>query len=326
MKAAQISKVGGPGVFELVDLPDPEVGPNDILIHQDAIGLNFIDTYRRTGLYPVPLPAVLGSEGAGTVQATGAYVTRFKVGDRAAYAGGLGAYAEKVVLAADRAVHIPASVSNQDAAAAMLKGMTAEFLTHIWPLNAGDAVLVHAAAGGVGSILTQWLKHLGMTIIATVGTEKKAQIAKDNGCDHVLLTDHEDIAAAVRRITKGTGVKIVYDSVGKATFEASMASVAQRGLFVSFGNASGPVPPVAPLRLSQAGSVFMTRPTLFDYIATTEELDRSAAALFGMIGSGAVRIDIGQTWPLAEVAKAHEALEGRRTTGATLLIPPAQHT
>ena len=321
MKAAQISKVGGPDVFALVDLPDPRVGPNDILIRQDAIGLNFIDTYRRTGLYPVTLPAVLGSEGAGMVEAVGAAVTRFKVGDRAAYAGGLGGYAEKVALAADRAVPIPAAVSNKDAAAAMLKGMTAEFLTRIWPLETGDAVLVHAAAGGVGGILTQWLKHLGMLVIATVGTEEKARIAKANGCDHVLLTDHDDIAKAVRQITDGAGVKVVYDSVGKATFDASLASLAKRGLFVSFGNSSGPVPPVAPLRLSQAGSLFMTRPTLFDYIATTAELDRSAAALFEVIGSGAVKIDIGQTWPLGDVAKAHEALEARRTTGATLLIP-----
>ena len=321
MKAAQITATGGPDVFQMVELPDPVVGPHDILIRQAAVGLNFIDTYRRTGLYPVSMPAVLGSEGAGVVEAVGAEVTRFKVGGLAAYAGGLGAYAEKVAMLADRAVPLPPSVGARVAAASMLKGMTAEFLTRIWPLDAGDTVLVHAAAGGVGGILTQWLKHLGVTVIATVGTDAKAEIARRNGCDHVVIADDEDIAGKVRGFTQGQGVKVVYDSVGKDTFDASLASLAKRGLFVSFGNASGPVPPVAPLRLSQAGSLFITRPTLFDYIATTAELDRSAAALFEVIASGAVRIDIGQEWPLADVAKAHEALEARRTTGATLLIP-----
>jgi len=321
MKAAQISITGGPDVLRMVDLPDPIPGAGDILIRQAAIGLNFIDTYRRTGLYPVPLPAVLGSEGAGIVEAVGADVTRFKLGDRAAYAGGLGAYAEKVAMPADRAVALPATVDARVAAASMLKGMTAEFLTRIWPVGAGDAVLVHAAAGGVGGILTQWLKHLGVTVIATVGTEAKAQIARTNGCDQVIMADDPDIAGEVRGFTGGKGVKVVYDSVGKDTFEASLASLGKRGLLVSFGNASGPVPPVAPLRLSQAGSLFITRPTLFDYIATTEELDRSATALFGVVGSGAVRIEIGQEWPLADVAEAHKALEARRTTGATLLIP-----
>ena len=321
MKAAQISITGGPDVLRMVDLPDPIPGAGDILIRQAAIGLNFIDTYRRTGLYPVPLPAVLGSEGAGIVEAVGADVTRFKLGDRAAYAGGLGAYAEKVAMPADRAVALPATVDARVAAASMLKGMTAEFLTRIWPVSAGDVVVVHAAAGGVGGILTQWLKHLGVTVIATVGTEAKAQIARTNGCDQVIMADDPDIAGEVRGFTGGKGVKVVYDSVGKDTFEASLASLGKRGLLVSFGNASGPVPPVAPLRLSQAGSLFITRPTLFDYIATTEELDRSATALFGVVGSGAVRIEIGQEWPLADVAEAHKALEARRTTGATLLIP-----
>jgi len=321
MKAAQISTTGGPDVLRMVDLPDPVPGAGEILIRQAAIGLNFIDTYRRTGLYPVPLPAVLGSEGAGIVEAVGADVVRFKVGDRAAYAGGLGAYAERVVMPADRAVRLPANVDLRIAAASMLKGMTAEFLTRIWPVSAGDVVVVHAAAGGVGGILTQWLKHLGVTVIATVGTEAKAQIARTNGCDHVIMANDPDIAGKVRGFTDGKGVTVVYDSVGKDTLEASLASLAKRGLLVSFGNASGPVPPVAPLRLSQAGSLFITRPTLFDYIATTEELDRSAAALFEVIGSGAVRIDIGQEWPLADVAEAHKALEARRTTGATLLIP-----
>ena len=321
MKAMQISRLGGAEVFEAVERDDPRPGAGEILIRQEAIGLNFIDIYRRTGIYPIELPAVLGSEGAGVVEAVGDGVERFKVGDRAAYAGGLGAYAEKVLLAADRAVALPAGVSSRVAAASMLKGMTAEFLTRIWPLQPGDPVLVHAAAGGVGTILTQWLKHRGLTVIGTVGSEAKAQIARGHGCDHAILYDRDDIATTVREMTGGVGARVVYDSVGKATFDASLASLAKCGLFVSFGNASGPVPPVAPLRLSQAGSVFLTRPTLFDYIATTEALDQAADALFEVIASGAVKIDIGQEWALAEVAKAHEALESRRTTGATLLIP-----
>ena len=321
MKAMQISRLGGAEVFEAVERDDPRPGAGEIVIRQEAIGLNFIDIYRRTGIYPIELPAVLGSEGAGVVEAVGDGVERFKVGDRAAYAGGLGAYAEKVLLAADRAVALPAGVSSRVAAASMLKGMTAEFLTRIWPLQPGDPVLVHAAAGGVGTILTQWLKHRGLTVIGTVGSEAKAQIARGHGCDHAILYDRDDIATTVREMTGGVGARVVYDSVGKATFDASLASLAKCGLFVSFGNASGPVPPVAPLRLSQAGSVFLTRPTLFDYIATTEALDQAADALFEVIASGAVKIDIGQEWALAEVAKAHEALESRRTTGATLLIP-----
>ena len=321
MKAMQISRLGGAEVFEAVERDDPRPGAGEILIRQEAIGLNFIDIYRRTGIYPIKLPAVLGSEGAGVVEAVGDGVERFKVGDRAAYAGGLGAYAEKVLLTADRAVALPAGVSSRVAAASMLKGMTAEFLTRIWPLQPGDPVLVHAAAGGVGTILTQWLKHRGLTVIGTVGSDAKAQIARGHGCDHAILYDRDDIATTVREMTGGVGARVVYDSVGKATFDASLASLAKRGLFVSFGNASGPVPPVAPLRLSQAGSVFLTRPTLFDYIATTEALDQAADALFEVIASGAVKIDIGQEWALAEVAKAHEALESRRTTGATLLIP-----
>jgi NADPH2:quinone reductase len=321
MKAVQIKRTGGPEVFEVVELLDPVAGEGQILIRQEAIGLNFIDTYRRTGLYPVSLPAVLGSEAAGAVEAVGAGVTRFKAGDRAAYAGGLGAYAEMAVVEADRAVKLPEGVSCRTAAAAMLKGMTAEFLTRIWPLKPGDHVLVHAAAGGVGSILTQWLNHQSVRVIGTVGASAKQRIAERQGCEHVILYDEEDVAEKVRQLTGGAGVPVVFDSVGEATFEASLNSLAKRGLFVSFGNASGPVPPFAPLRLAQAGSVFFTRPTLFDYIATTAELDRSAAALFTVLVSGAVKIDVGQTWPLAEVAAAHRALEARSTTGASLLIP-----
>ena len=321
MKAVQITQTGGPEVLKSIDAPDPEIQAEQILIRQEAVGLNFIDTYRRSGLYPVPLPAILGSEGAGVVEAVGAKVARFKVGDRAAYAAGLGGYAQKVAVEADQAVKLPSAISSNLAAASMLKGMTAEFLTRIWPLAPGDSVLVQAAAGGVGGILSQWLKHLGVQVIAVVGTPAKAQIAKAAGCDHVLLSGDQDLAAAVRKITGGQGVKVVYDAVGKDTFEVSMASIAKHGLFVSYGNASGPVAPFAPLRLSQAGSIFFTRPTLFDYIATPEALDRSANALFEVIASGAVKIDIAQVWPLSEVGKAHAALEARQTTGASLLIP-----
>jgi NADPH2:quinone reductase len=321
MRAMRISALGGPEVFEAVEVDDPAIGPNDILIRQEAIGLNFIDIYRRTGVYPVSLPAILGSEGAGVVEAVGDQVTRFKVGDRAGYGSGSAAYAEKVALPADKAVKLPDAVSSRTAAAALLKGMTAEFLTRIWPLQRGDAVLVHAAAGGVGLILTQWLAHLGYRVIGAVGSAAKAEIARAHGCDLVILYDEEPVAEAVRKATGGAGVKVVYDSVGAATFEASLASVAKRGLFVSFGNASGPVPPFAPLRLAQAGSLFMTRPTLFDYIATEEALDAAAASLFAVIASGAVKIDIAQEWPLSEVADAHRALEGRKTTGASILIP-----
>ena len=321
MRAIQITRLGGPDVFEAIEAPTPHVGPGDILIRHEAVGLNFIDIYRRTGVYPVELPAILGSEAAGEVVEVGAAVKRFKVGDRAGYASGLGAYADEAAVPAAQAVKIPAGVPTRTAAAVLLKGMTAEFLTRIWPLDPGDPVLVHAAAGGVGVILTQWLKHLGRTVIATVGTPEKAEIARANGCDHVILYDREDVAKTVREITAGAGVKVVYDSVGAATFEASFASVAKRGLFVSFGNASGPAPAFAPLRLSQAGSIFMTRPTLFDYIAGTEALDRAAAALFAVIQSGAVKVDIGQEWPLSEVAAAHEALAARKTTGASVLIP-----
>jgi len=320
VKAMQINRLGGADVFEEAELADPEPKAGEVVIRQQAIGLNFIDIYRRTGVYPLTLPVVLGSEGAGVVEAAGEGA-RFKVGDRVAYAGGLGAYAEKMVMPADRVVAIPPDVDERTAAAAMLKGMTAEFLTRIWPVDKGDNVLVHAAAGGVGMILTQWLKHLGAHVIGTVGTDEKAKLARAHGCADVILYDQQDIAKTVRDLTGGAGVKVVYDSVGAATFEASLASIAKRGLFVSFGNASGPVPPFAPLRLSQAGSIFMTRPTLFDYIATTDELDRSAGALFQMIGSGALKIDIGQEWPLAKVAEAHQALESRKTVGASLLIP-----
>ncbi|WP_066730464.1 quinone oxidoreductase [Caulobacter sp. CCH9-E1] len=321
MLAIQISRTGGPEVLEAVEAEVPSPAAGQILVRHAAVGLNYIDTYHRSGLYPLKLPSGIGLEAAGTVEALGDGVTRFKVGDRVAYNGTMGAYAEAAVVPADRAVKVPDGVSLETAAAAMLKGMTAEFLVRrCFHVKHGDAVLIHAAAGGVGQILVQWCKALGATVIATVGSETKAAIARDLGADHVIDYSHEDVAAKVAELTGGQGVAVVYDGVGKDTWAASLKSLARRGVMVTFGNASGPVPAFAPLELS-AKSLFVTRPKLFDYIATTEELDESAQALFAVIGSGAVKIDIGQTFPLAEARAAHEALEGRRTTGATVLIP-----
>jgi NADPH2:quinone reductase len=323
MKAIRFDATGGPEVLYLADAPMPEPKAGQVLVRQQAIGVNFIDTYHRTGLYPVKLPSGLGMEGAGVVEAVGEGVTRFAAGDPIAFASGpIGAYAEFHVVAAERAVKPPPGIDAQVAAAALLKGMTAEFLLRrLYPVKAGQTILVHAAVGGVGQILVQWAKALGAEVIATVGSEAKAERARSLGADHVILYRDQDVAAEVRRITGGVGVPVAYDSVGAATFEGTLASLAKRGVFVSFGNASGPPPAVAPARLLQAGSVFLTRPTMGDYLATTAELDESAAALFGVIASGKVKIAIGQTFALADARKAHEALESRDTVGASLLIP-----
>jgi NADPH2:quinone reductase len=322
MLAVQAREAGGPEVLEVIELSTPTPAPGQVLIRQEAAGLNFIDTYQRTGLYPVKYPAVLGAEGAGVVEAVGEGVSRFKAGDRVAWAGGGGGYAEYAVVAAGRVVAVPKGVTSQVAAGALLKGMTAEFLLRrCYQVKAGQTILVHAAAGGVGTILVQWAKHLGARVIGTVGSPEKAELAEAFGCDEVILYRDEDVAARVRELTGGAGVPVAYDSVGKDTFEGTLASLARRGTFVSYGNASGPVPPFAPLRLTQAGSLFFTRPTMFDYTATTAELDESAGALFDLIGQGVIRIEIGQTFPLKDVRKAHEALEARATRGASLLLP-----
>lgn len=322
MRAIRFEKTGGPEVLEVVEIDTPTPGPGQILVRHEAIGINFIETYLRTGLYPAKLPSIPGGEAAGIVEAVGEGVTRFKVGDRAATTGSSGAYAEASVCKADRAVPIPDGVSTRVAAAILLKGMTTEaFVRRTYPVKAGQTVLVHAAVGGVGQIMTQWLKAIGATVIATVGSEAKAEKARKLGADHVILYREQDVAAEVRRITGGVGVPVAYDSVGKDTFEGTLASLARRGLFVSFGNASGPVPPFPPARLAGGGSLYLTRPTLNDYIVTTEELDESAALVFGMVASGKIDIEIGQTFPLAEARKAHEALEARQTVGASLLIP-----
>ncbi len=322
MRAIRFSQTGGPEVLELVELDKPEPKPGQILIRHEAIGINFIDTYQRSGLYPMKLPSGLGSEAAGIVEAVGEGVTRFKVGDLAAYAGAPGAYADHGVVPAERAVRVPDGIDARTAAAALLKGMTVEFLIRrLHAVKAGETILAHAAAGGVGQIMVQWAKALGAVVIGTVGSEAKAARVRELGADHVILYRDQDVAAEVRRITDGKGVPVAYDSVGKDTFEGTLGSIARRGLFVSFGNASGPVPAFEPRRLQMAGSLFFTRPTMGDYLATTAELDASAAALFEVIGSGKVQIEIGQTFPLAEARKAHEALESRNTVGASLLIP-----
>ena len=323
MLAIQISRTGGPEVMQAVDLPKPAPGPGQILIRNEAVGLNFIDTYMRSGLYPAPLPLVLGSEGAGVVDALGPGVTRFKTGDRVGYGSGpLGAYAEFHVVAEDRAARLPEGISTRTAAAAMLKGMTAEYLLRrCYPLKAGEAALIWAASGGTGSILAQWAKAIGARVIGCVGSPAKAELALAHGCDHVILYKTEDVAARVREITGGSGVQVSYDGVGKASFDASLKSLARRGMLVSFGNASGAAPAIEPLALMRGGSLYLTRPTMADYVTTRQEHDDSAAALFEVIQSGAVKIEIGAEFPLRDARKAHEALQAGETVGSTLLIP-----
>ena len=323
MKGIRLAANGGPEVLDLVDLPEPDPGPGQVLVRQAAIGVNYIDTYHRSGLYPLRLPSGLGMEGAGEVVATGEGVTRFAPGDRVAFASGpIGAYAELHAVDAGRAVAIPEGVDNRTAAAALLKGMTAEFLLRrCRPVSPGETILIHAAAGGVGQIMVQWAKALGAIVIATAGNAAKAGRVRDLGADHVILYGEQDVAAEVRKITGGAGVPVAYDSVGAATFEGTLASLARRGVFVSFGNASGPPPAVEPGRLMRMGSLFFTRPTLGDYVATTEELVASAAAVFGRSAAGEISIEIGQTFPLSQARAAHEALESRQTVGSTLLIP-----
>ena len=321
--AIRIHAYGGPEVmrWEEVELPAPRKG--EVLLRHTAIGLNFIDCYERSGLYPGQLPLVLGREGAGVVLAVGPGVKGVQEGDRVAYAAGAsGAYAEQRVLAADRLVKIPDGVSDRLAAASMLKGMTAQFpLRRTYRVKKGTVVLIHAAAGGVGLIAAQWARHLGATVIGVVGSEAKADLARQHGCHEAIVSGREDFTARVKALTRGKGVDVVYDSVGKDTFFGSLDSLKPLGLMVSYGNASGAVPPFAPLELSKRGSLFLTRPTLFHYVAKRADLERSARELFEVIGSGAVRIEIGQTYPLRDVAQAHRDLEGRRTVGSTVLLP-----
>ncbi|MFC3439840.1 quinone oxidoreductase family protein [Sphingobium rhizovicinum] len=310
---------GGPEVIAREDFDPGQPGEGEVLIAQDAVGLNFIDTYYRTGLYPAPLPTPLGSEGAGQVVAVGAGVDGFAVGDRVGCASGLGAYATHRIVPADRAVKIPDAVSSEDAAAMMLKGMTACYLAEdTIALQAGQVALVHAAAGGVGSILVPWLRDKGVIVIAHCGSAAKAASVE---ADHSLSGAFDDLAATVRDLTGGKGVDVVYDGVGKDSWGASLASLKRRGLMVSYGNASGAVPPVSLLDLSRGGSLYVTRPTLFDYIATADELAHTAGRLFDRMQNGVVKAQIGQRFALADAAQAHRALEARQTTGATVLIP-----
>ena len=321
--AIRIHAHGGPEVLQWEAVAASEPGPGEVLIRQTAIGLNFIDVYERTGLYPGALPAGLGREGAGVVEAVGPRVKGVAVGDRVAYASQQpGAYAQERLIAADRVVKIPDGVSDRLAAAAMLKGLTAHFLlrrTH--RVRKGDAVVVHAAAGGVGLIAAQWARSLGAQVIGVVGSDAKAAVAREHGCHHTLVLGRDDLAARVREFTGGQGAHVVYDSIGKDTFFASLDCLRPLGLMVSYGNASGPVPPVAPLELARRGSLFLTRPTLFHYIARRADLDRAARELFDAIGRGVVRIEIGQSYALQDVAQAHRDLEARRTVGSTVLIP-----
>lgn len=320
---ARIERTGGPEVIAWVEVDLPAPGPGEVRIRTEAAGLNFIDTYHRTGLYPVPLPSGLGVESAGVVEALGDGVTAFAVGDRVATFGpALGGYATERVVKADSLFKLPDAIDAEVAAAMLLKGCTAEFLIErCAEVQPGWTVLVHAAAGGVGQIAVAWLKAIGATVIGTVGSEAKRDVARRAGADHVLLSRQDDIPARVREITGGAGVPVVLDGVGKATWEASLGSCARRGLIVSYGNASGPVEGVKLATLNQHGSLFTTRPKLFDYYVTAEERAAGAGRLFAMLERGAIKPDIGQRFALKDVADAHRALEAGETTGSTVLLP-----
>jgi NADPH2:quinone reductase len=323
MKSIQFSQLGGPDVLKLVEGDTPTPAKDEVLIRQEAVGLNFIDTYYRTGLYAAELPSGIGNEAAGVVEAVGEGVADFRAGDRVGYpTGPLGAYASHRTFEAARLVRIPDGISSEQAAAAMLKGCTAEYLVErCAKVSPGQTVLVHSAAGGVGSILVQWLKTIGATVIAHAGNAEKAGIASELGADHALHGPFDTLADEVRKLTGGKGVDAVLDGVGAASWAASLASVAKRGIVVTYGNASGPVPPFSALELLRAGSVFVTRPSLADYCGTVEELRASAARLFELMLSGAVQIQIGSRYPLDQAAEAHRALEARETTGSTVLLP-----
>ena len=322
MKAIQVKQAGGPEVLELVDLPVPEPKPNEAVVKLAASGVNFIDVYHREGRYKVPLPFTPGQEGAGVVTAVGADVTSVKVGDRVAWCHLLGAYAEYAAVLEHRLVPIPAGVSEQQAAAAMLQGMTAHYLSYdTYPLKRGETALVHAAAGGVGLLLTQMAHNLGARVIATVSTDEKAKLAREAGADEVILYTHSDFEAETKRLTDGKGVDVVYDSVGKTTFEKGLNVLRPRGFMVLFGGSSGAVPPFDLIALSAKGSLYVTRPTLVHYSSTREELMARSRAVFGMITSGKLKLRIEHTYPLAQAQQAHRDLEGRKTTGKLLLIP-----
>ncbi len=322
MRAALIRRHGGPDVVEVAELPDPDPGPGQLLVDVAAAGVNFIDVYHRTGAYPGTPPLQLGTEAAGTVAAVGDGVSGVAPGDRVAWAGRPGACATRAVVDAAAAVPVPAGVSDEVAAAVLLQGMTAHYLTHAtYPVQPGDDVLVHAAAGGTGALVVQLARRRGGRVIATTSTEEKAALAREAGAAEVIRYDQADVAAEVARITGGAGVAVVYDGVGASTFDASLASLRRRGMLVLFGASSGPVPPVDPRRLQSGGSLFLTRPTLGDYMATRDELLERSAAVFAAVADGSLTVRIGGRYGLDEVGRSHADLESRRTTGKLLIIP-----
>jgi NADPH:quinone reductase len=322
MKAIQVQKTGGPEALTLVDLPVPKPKANEAVVKIAAIGVNFIDVYFREGRYPAPLPFVDGQEAAGTVTEVGGEVTTAKPGDRVAYTGVIGAYAEYAAVPADRLVHVPDKITDQQAAAAMLQGMTAHYLVNsTYPLKKGETALIHAAAGGVGLLLVQMAKNIGARAIGTVGTEEKAKLAREAGADEVILYTQQDFEVETKRLTDGKGVHVVYDGVGKSTFEKGLNVLRPRGYMVLFGGASGAVPPFDPIALSQKGSLFLTRPSLVNYIATREELEQRSNDVLGSVAAGKLKLRIGHIYKLEEVQQAHRDLEGRKTTGKILLTP-----
>jgi NADPH:quinone reductase len=322
MKAIQVQKTGGPEVLTLVDLPVPKPKANEAVVKIAASGVNFIDVYFREGRYPAPLPFVDGQEAAGTVSDVGSEVTTVKPGDRVAYTGVIGAYAEYAAVPADRLVHVPDKITDQQAAAAMLQGMTAHYLVNsTYPLKKGEAALIHAAAGGVGLLLVQMARSMGARAIGTVGTEEKAKLAREAGADEVILYTQKDFEVETKRLTENKGVHVVYDGVGKSTFEKGLNVLRPRGYMVLFGGASGAVPPFDPIALSQKGSLFLTRPSLVHYIVTRNELEHRSSDVFNMIIAGKLKLRIGHVYKLEEVQQAHRDLEGRKTTGKILLVP-----
>jgi NADPH:quinone reductase len=322
MKAIQVQKTGGPEALTLVDLPVPKPKANEAVVKIAAIGVNFIDVYFREGRYPSALPFVDGQEAAGTVTEVGSEVKTVKPGDRVAYTGVIGAYAEYAAVPADRLVHVPDKITDQQAAAAMLQGMTAHYLVNsTYPLKKGETALIHAAAGGVGLLLVQMAKSIGARAIGTVGTEDKAKLAREAGAEEVIVYTQQDFEVETKRLTENKGVHVVYDGVGKSTFEKGLNVLRPRGYMVLFGGASGAVPPFDPIALSQKGSLFLTRPSLIHYIATRQELEQRSSDIFNMILAGKLKLRIGHTYELEEVQQAHRDLEGRKTTGKILLVP-----
>lgn len=322
MKAIQVSKVGGPEVLELVDIPTPEPKANEAVVQIKAAGINYIDVYYREGRYPAPLPFINGQEGAGVVSTIGSEASNVKPGDRVAYTGVLGSYAEYAAVPADRLIHVPEELDFNRAAAAMLQGMTAHYLSHTtFPIESGQTVLIHAAAGGVGSLLVQMAKKLGARVIGTAGSEEKARRARDAGADELIIYTKQDFETETLSLTQGKGVHVVYDGVGQSTFEKDLKVLRPRGYLVLFGGASGPVPPFDLMKLTKHGSLFITRPSLANYIATRAELERRSTEVMQMIISGDLKLRVHNTFPLAKAADAHRDLEGRKTSGKLLLIP-----